>query len=85
MAPAEKALIFDYSTSDLAVCAVELNDKSHAGQRAQSRDEMLSRVCHTISLPLLTVPAKQAYSIQEIRSQFLTAVSSPQESAPVGT
>ena len=71
---------------DLAiVCAVELNDKSHSSQRAQSRDDLLLKVCQAINLPLLTVPARQAYSPQEIRSQFLAAVSPPQMGASVGT
>jgi len=65
--------------SDLAVvCAVELNDKSHSGLRAQSRDDLLLSVCRAINLPLLMVPAKQAYSPLEIRSQFLAAVSPTQ-------
>ncbi|WP_256646495.1 DUF2726 domain-containing protein [Thermomonas paludicola] len=72
--------------SDLAVvCAVELNDKSHSSQRAQSRDDLLLKVCQAINLPLLTVPAKQAYSPQDIRSQFLAAISPPQVGASVGT
>jgi len=72
--------------SDLAVvCAVELNDKSHSSQRAQSRDDFLLKVCQAINLPLLTVPAKQAYSPQDIRSQFLTAISPTQVGASVGT
>ena len=72
--------------SDLTVvCAVELNDKSHSSQRSQSRDDLLLKVCQAISLPLLTVPAKQAYSPQEIRSQFLAAISPPQVGALVGT
>ena len=72
--------------SDLTVvCAVELNDKSHSSQRSQSRDDLLVKVCQAISLPLLTVPAKQAYSPQEIRSQFLAAISPPQVGASVGT
>ena len=72
--------------SDLAVvCAVELNDKSHSSQRAQSRDDLLLKVCQAINLPLLTVPAKQAYSPQDIRSQFLAAISPPQVGVSVGT
>ena len=72
--------------SDLAVvCAVELNDKSHSSRRAQARDDLLLKVCQAIDLPLLNVPAKQAYSPQELRSQFLAAVSPPQMGAPVGT
>lgn len=62
--------------SDLSViCAVELNDRSHASRRAQARDELVAHVCHAIGLPLLAVPAQQAYSVQDVREQFLTAVS----------
>ena len=72
--------------SDLAVvCAVELNDKSHASKRAQARDDLISKVCETIRLPLLTVPAKQAYSFQEIQAQFTAAISPPPQSTPVST
>ena len=68
-------------SGDLSVvCAVELNDKSHASQRAQARDELLANVCRVINLPLLTVPAKAAYSPQDVRAQFLAAV----EPAPLG-
>lgn len=65
------------------VCAVELNDKSHSSQRAKSRDDLLLKVCQAISLPLLTVPAKQAYSAQELQAQFIAAISSSQN-APAG-
>lgn len=61
--------------SDLSiVCAVELNDNSHASQRAQARDSLLASVCNAINLPLLTVPAKQAYSPQEVRAKFAAVV-----------
>lgn len=56
------------------VCAVELNDKSHSSQRAQARDDLLAKVCQAINLPLLTIPAKPAYSSQELRAQFLAAL-----------
>lgn len=72
--------------SDLSVvCAVELNDKSHSSQRAQRRDDLLANVCQAISLPLFTVPAKQAYSTQDVRAQFLAAISSPHQSALAGS
>ncbi|MBX3691574.1 DUF2726 domain-containing protein [Dokdonella sp.] len=68
-------------SGDLSViCAVELNDKSHTSRKAQSRDELLANVCRAIGLPLLTVPAKAAYSLQDVRAQFLASV----EPAPVG-
>jgi hypothetical protein len=73
-------------SSDLTViCVIELNDKSHASKRAQARDNLLAKVCQAISLPLLTVPAKQAYSLQEVRAQFLAVVAVPQLGASVGT
>jgi hypothetical protein len=63
-------------TSDLAVvCAVELNDTSHSSQRAKARDDLLLRICRVINLPLIQVPAKQAYSAQDLRTEFLTVVS----------
>ena len=65
-------------TSDLSVvCAVELNDRSHSSQRAQARDDLLFKVCQTIHLPLLIVPAKHAYSLQEVKAQFDAIISSP--------
>lgn len=64
--------------SDLSVvCAVELNDKSHASPRAQARDDLLLNVCKTINLPLLTVTAKQTYSLHEVQARFMAAISSP--------
>ena len=64
--------------NDLSVvCAIELNDKSHSSKRAQARDDFLAKVCQTISLPLLTVPAKQAYSLQEVQAQFQAVISPP--------
>lgn len=72
--------------SDLSVvCAVELNDKSHASKRAQARDDFLAKVCQAIDLPLLTVPAKQSYAPRELRQQFLQAVGVQQLATPVGS
>jgi hypothetical protein len=61
--------------SDLAViCAVELDDKSHASRKAQLRDELIANVCAAVGLPLLRFPAQAAYSPQHVRSQFQAAV-----------
>lgn len=67
------------------VCAVELNDSSHSSRRAQARDELLVKVCGVIDLPLLQVPAKQSYVLQDLRAQFLAAVGAPQPGAAVGS
>lgn len=62
--------------SDLGVVmAVELNDKSHASKRAQSRDDLLAKVCQTINLPLLAIPAKQSYVVADVQAQFQAAIS----------
>ena len=72
--------------SDLSVlCAVELNDKSHTSQRAQTRDDLLVSICKAINLPLLQVPAKQAYSPQELRDQVLAAIAPPRLGTATGT
>ena len=71
--------------TDLTIlCAVELNDKSHLDQRIRARDEFLAKVCQTINLPLLTFTAKQSYVLQDLRAQFLAAISPtrPPEYAP---
>ncbi|MCP5319972.1 MAG: DUF2726 domain-containing protein [Pseudomonadales bacterium] len=61
--------------SDLSViCAVELNDSSHSSKRAQTRDELLTKVCESIGLPLFQVPAKHAYSVQELQAQFASVI-----------
>lgn len=73
-------------SGDLSVvCAVELNDKSHSSQKAQARDELLASVCRAINLPLLTVPAKAAYSPEEVRSQFLAVLGPVPTGVRVGT
>jgi hypothetical protein len=62
-------------TSDLSiVCAVELNDKSHASGRAKSRDQFVVELCRVIGLPLLTYPAKANYALADVRAQFLAAL-----------
>jgi hypothetical protein len=69
---------FDYVVcrhSDLSVvCVVELNDKSHASKRAQARDKLIDGVCDTIGLPLLKVPAKRSYSVEEISALIKEAI-----------
>ena len=72
--------------SDLSVvCAFELNDRSHASQRAQARDELVAKVCQVIRLPLVTVKAKHAYSVQEVRGLFLLAIAPPVNLTTAGT
>ena len=62
------------ATDMAVVAAIELNDKSHASQRVQARDDLLAKVCQAINLPLLTIVAKQSYVIPELEAQFLAAI-----------
>jgi len=69
---------FDFvicKSSDLSiVCAVELNDKSHQKSKRKSRDEFVSGVCKSISLPLVEVEAQASYSVQELKVKFGTVL-----------
>ncbi len=68
---------FDYVVCDkenfMVICAIELNDKSHSGRKRRKRDEFLEGVCKAANLPLITMPAKAGYSVQEIRDSVQAA------------
>ena len=63
---------FDYllcNKDNLSVlCAIELNDKSHNSKKRKDRDLFLELACQSANLPLIQVPAKAAYSINEIQN-----------------
>ena len=67
---------FDFllcAKDDLSIkAAIELNDKSHESKKRRERDQFLIELCRSISLPLLVVPAQQAYSVAELREKILT-------------
>ena len=66
--------------SDLSVlCAIELNDKSHASKRAQARDAFVVNVCWAIKLPLLQVPAQRSYSVADLRTQLHAVIGTSDE------
>lgn len=73
-----RAKHFDFvlcSKDDLAiVAAIELDDKSHQQRKRQERDDFLLGLCETVTLPLIRIPAQRTYSVQEIRSQVLSAL-----------
>jgi hypothetical protein len=60
-------------------CAIELDDGSHNSKRRQERDEFLKGVCEAAGVPLIQVPAKSGYVIDEVRDLLpacLTAIDS---------
>ena len=69
---------FDFvlcSPSDLKpVCAVELNDKSHAQEARKGRDQFLEDVCKKAGLPLVFFPAQHTYSPVEVCGAIASAM-----------
>ncbi|WP_415904364.1 DUF2726 domain-containing protein [Neptuniibacter sp. QD48_55] len=67
-----KAKHFDYviCTADTLkpVCAIELDDKSHSQKKRQQRDQLLESVCEEANLPLIRVPAKRSYKLEEVKA-----------------
>jgi hypothetical protein len=65
---------FDFllcNKSDLTViCAVELNDSSHKATNRAERDVFLLNACKSANIPLLQIPAKNVYSINEIKEHL---------------
>lgn len=56
------------------VAAVELDDKSHQGQKAQERDAVKDKACADAGLVLLRFPARRSYNIDEIRARLDPAI-----------
>lgn len=71
---------FDFllcAKNDLSVlCAIELDDKSHQQSNRKERDRFLVNACRASGLPLLQVPAKRAYTVQELRARIYDSLES---------
>lgn len=61
------------------VAAVELDDKSHIKRQRQQRDRFLADLCEAINLPLIRVPAKRTYSVEDVRISVNAAFAPRQE------
>ncbi len=63
---------FDFvicKADDMApVAAIELDDVSHKQSKRQQRDQFLEKVCSQVGLPLLRVPARRAYQLEEVKA-----------------
>ena len=64
----------DYSI----ICAIELNDKSHNNKQRKERDAFLEKACKAASLPLIQIPAKAGYSLDEVKKELSPFVTSLQ-------
>jgi len=69
---------FDYvlcRPTDLKpVCAIELNDQSHAKDERKGRDRFLEGVCAAAGFPLVFLPAQHAYTVSEVCEQIAMAI-----------
>lgn len=69
---------FDYvlcHPTDLKpVCAIELNDQSHAKDERKGRDKFLEGVCASAGFPLVFLPAQHAYTLTEICDRIASAI-----------
>jgi len=65
---------FDFllcNKSDMAVlCAVELNDSSHRTPNRAERDDFLLNVCRAADVPLLQIPAKNSYNLNDVKEHL---------------
>jgi ssDNA-binding Zn-finger/Zn-ribbon topoisomerase 1 len=57
--------------SDLAIiCALELNDSSHKAANRAERDTFLLNACKSAGVPLVQIPARNIYSLNDIREHL---------------
>ncbi len=77
---------FDFvlcAQTDLSVvCVIELDDQSHQAQRRRERDAFLAGLCAAISLPLVQIPVRRAYSVPEVRAKVTGALAAWQQAMP---
>lgn len=65
------------------VCVIELNDQSHAKESRQGRDKFLERVCAAAGIPLVFIPAKNAYILAEVCASIANAMGAKVEPSAV--
>ena len=63
------------------IIGIELDDKSHEAEERKARDGLVDSVFASAGLPLLHVPAKQAYDPRELHRQLEETMSGLKPSA----
>lgn len=64
---------------------IELDDRSHAREDRRQRDEFVDKAFRSAGLPLLRVPARLAYNVQELRAAIEEALKVSAEPAAAST
>lgn len=62
-------VICDPETTE-PLLVVELDDKGHRSRRNQERDQFKDAVLHGAGMPILRIPAQQAYDPKELAEQI---------------
>lgn len=65
------------------ICAIELNDRSHARTKRQERDRFIAAACTEAAFPLLMIPAARDYDSDLLRTQLLDAMGSLPPAPPM--
>ncbi|MFC4252258.1 DUF2726 domain-containing protein [Sinimarinibacterium flocculans] len=77
---------FDFLLCDAAevspMIAIELDDASHAGDKARARDAFVDAACASAGLPVLRIPAQEAYSVQDLAAQIAERLRPPEATLP---
>lgn len=55
--------------------AIELDDSTHFRYDRQERDRLVNEICRVAGLPLLRVPVRRRWSVEELRSQIQAKLS----------
>jgi very-short-patch-repair endonuclease len=59
------------------ILVIELDDRSHEREDRQNRDRFVDRALESAGLPVLHVPARDGYVVNDLADQIRTAVSQP--------
>lgn len=77
---------FDFvlcDSNDLSIlCAIELNDSSHNSKKRKERDAFLEAVCESAGFPLVQVPARATYKIDEVRDAVAMYLKHEEQAIP---
>ena len=54
--------------------AIELDDSSHKSDKGQARDAFVDEALRAAGLPLLRIPCKAGYNVQDLAAQIRNAI-----------
>ncbi len=65
-------------SNELSVlCAIELDDKSHSRPDRRERDQFLDKALEAAGVPIVRIPNKRIYTLEEVRAALSPALNVP--------